>query len=270
MVPAIGRPVNHFGGRDAYDTSTMAADLPRIDLSSRETLTMEIARRLLDYFLSGQVEPGERIPSERRLAEALGVGRSLVREALKSLHLLGLLEVRQGDGTYLKRTDSELLPQVIEWGLLLGERPALDLVEAREHLEVVVAGLAAERRDAQALDDLRQLLATMRESSDDPVQFVEADVGFHLRVAEAAGNVVLSDMLSGVRALLRVWIRRVIEAAGETGPSYREHLPIFEAIERGDRAAATAAMAAHMEGASARLKATISQSAWSRRPAREG
>jgi GntR family transcriptional regulator, transcriptional repressor for pyruvate dehydrogenase complex len=242
----------------------MSTGLPRIDLSSRETLTMEIARRLLDYFLSGEVEPGERIPSERRLAESLGVGRSLVREALKSLHLLGLLEVRQGDGTYLKRTDSELLPQVIEWGLLLGERPALDLVEARAHLEVVVAGLAAERRDQQALEELRGLLETMRTSSDDPVRFVEADVGFHLRVAEAAGNVVLNDMLNGVRALLRVWIRRVIEAAGKTGPSYLEHLPIFEAIERGDREAAVAAMAAHMEGASARLKASISQSAWSK------
>jgi GntR family transcriptional regulator, transcriptional repressor for pyruvate dehydrogenase complex len=242
----------------------MPTGLPRIDLSSRETLTMEVARRLLDYFLSGEVEPGERIPSERRLAESLGVGRSLVREALKSLHLLGLLEVRQGDGTYLKRTDSELLPQVIEWGLLLGERPAIDLVEARAHLEVVVAGLAAERRDDQAIDDLRTLLDTMRTSSDDPVRFVEADVGFHLRVAEAAGNVILNDMLNGVRALLRVWIRRVVEAAGETGPSYQEHLPIFEAIERGDREAATAAMAAHMEGASARLKATISNSAWSK------
>ena len=221
----------------------MTTGLPRIDLSSRETLTMEIARRLLDYFLSGEVEPGKRIPSERRLAESLGVGRSLVREALKSLHLLGLLEVRQGDGTYLKRTDSELLPQVIEWGLLLGERPALDLVEARAHLEVVVAGLAAERRDAQALDDLRGLLETMRRSSDDPVRFVEADVGFHLRVAEAAG---------------------------QTGPSYADHLPIFEAIERGDREAATAAMAAHMEGASARLKASISHSAWSKPAAPDG
>jgi GntR family transcriptional repressor for pyruvate dehydrogenase complex len=258
------------GRAGAYDTTTMTTGLPRIDLSSRETLTMEIARRLLDYFLSGEVEPGKRIPSERRLAESLGVGRSLVREALKSLHLLGLLEVRQGDGTYLKRTDSELLPQVIEWGLLLGERPALDLVEARAHLEVVVAGLAAERRDAQALEDLRGLLTTMRESSDDPVDFVEADVGFHLRVAEAAGNVVLSDMLSGIRTLLRVWIRRVIEAAGQTGPSYAEHLPIFEAIERGDREAATAAMAAHMAGASARLKASISQSAWSRPAAPDG
>jgi GntR family transcriptional repressor for pyruvate dehydrogenase complex len=209
-------------GPGAYDTSTMSTGLPRIDLSSRETLTMEVARRLLDYFLSGEVEPGERIPSERRLAESLGVGRSLVREALKSLHLLGLLEVRQGDGTYLKRTDSELLPQVIEWGLLLGE------------------------------------------SSGDPVRFVEADVGFHLRVAEAAGNVVLNDLLNGIRALLRVWIRRVIEAAGQTGPSYLEHQPIFDAIERGDREAAIAAMTTHMDGASARLKASISQSAWSK------
>jgi len=242
----------------------MATGLPRIDLRSRETVTMEVARRLLDYFLSGEFAPGGRIPSERRLAESLGVGRSLVREALKSLHLLGLLEVRQGDGTYLKRTDSELLPQVIERGLLLGERPALDLVEARAHLEVVVAGLAAERRDTQALDDLRGLLTAMRESSGNPLRFVEADVGFHLRVAEAAGNVVLSDMLSGVQALLRVWIRRVVEAAGRTGPSYKEHVPIFEAIERGDRAAAAAAMAVHMEGASARLKATISQSAWAK------
>jgi DNA-binding FadR family transcriptional regulator len=100
----------------------MPTGLPRIDLSSRETLTMEVARRLLDYFLSGEVEPGERIPSERRLAESLGVGRSLVREALKSLHLLGLLEVRQGDGTYLKRTDSELLPQVTTRPSMIYER----------------------------------------------------------------------------------------------------------------------------------------------------
>lgn len=217
---------------------------------------MEVTRRLLDYFLSGELQAGARIPSERQLADSLGVGRSLVREALKSLHLLGLLEVRQGDGTFLKRTDSELLPQVIEWGLLLGERSTLDLVEARMHLEVVVAGLAAERRDDQDLDDLRGLLEAMR-ASDDPARFVEADIGFHLRVAQAAGNAVLSDLLSGIRSLLRVWIRRVVEAAGETRPSYEQHVPIFEAIERGDREAAAAAMAAHMEGASARLQRTI-------------
>jgi GntR family transcriptional regulator, transcriptional repressor for pyruvate dehydrogenase complex len=242
--------------------ASVTTSLPPIDLSKREALTTEVARRLLDYFLSGQVEPGDRLPSERQLAQSLGIGRSVVREALKSLHLLGLLDVRQGDGTYLRRTDSELLPQVIEWGLLLGERPTLDLVEARTHLEVVVARLAAQRRDEQALGDLRALLEGMRQSSRDPLQFVEADIGFHLCIAEVADNLVLSDMLRGVRALLRVWIRRVIEAAGETGPSYEEHVPIFEAIERGDSQAAASAMAAHMEAANAWLMRTVEQSAW--------
>ena len=80
------------------------------------------------------------MPSERKLAEALGVGRSIVRQALKSLTVLGLLDVRQGDGTYLRRTDSPFLPVAIEWGLLLGVKRATDLVEARHYLEVVIAG----------------------------------------------------------------------------------------------------------------------------------
>lgn len=95
----------------------VTADLPQIDLSHREGLPQEIARKLIDYILSGEVAPGTRMPSERQLASDLGVGRSAVREALKSLGLLGLVEVRQGDGTYLRKPDSDLLPRVIEWGL---------------------------------------------------------------------------------------------------------------------------------------------------------
>ena len=73
----------------------------------------EITRRLLEFLLSGDIEPGSKIASERQLAEALQVGRGSVREAIKSLSLLGLLDVRQGDGTYLSRGGSDLLPQVI-------------------------------------------------------------------------------------------------------------------------------------------------------------
>jgi GntR family transcriptional repressor for pyruvate dehydrogenase complex len=234
----------------------MATDLGSIELSRREGLPHEIARKLIDYLLSGDIKPGARMPSERALAAALGVGRSAVREALKSLGLLGLIEVRQGDGTYLRKPDSDLLPQVIEWGLLLGERRTLDLVDARQQLEIMVAGLAAERRDAA---DLRQLTLALKAMSrrGNAAAFIEADISFHLAVAEAAHNAVLLDVLNSVRSLLRVWIRRSIAQAGETRGSHLEHVPILDAIVAGDTTAATAAMSTHMAAAALRLRRSI-------------
>ncbi|WP_218107748.1 FadR/GntR family transcriptional regulator [Streptomyces sp. MnatMP-M27] len=129
---------------------------------------MELTRRLLDYLLSGELTPGQRIPSERQLAEALSTGRSTVREAIKSLSLLGLLEQRVGDGTYLSRSTSALLRQVIEWGILLGEKRLEDLLEARHHLEVQLAGWAAERRSNEQLERLRALAGQMRDAPRPP------------------------------------------------------------------------------------------------------
>lgn len=234
----------------------MTTGLEKIDLSGREALPQEIARKLLDYVFATDMAPGSRMPSERQLAQTLGVGRSSVREALKSLGLLGLVEVRQGDGTYLRRPDSELLPKVIEWGLLLGERRTLDLVDARQHLEVVLARLAAERRTPAQVQAMEKLLMRMAKAGKVGT-FVEADVAFHMSVAEAAGNTVLLGVLNGVQSLLRVWVRRVIAEAGETRSSYEEHVPVFIAIEAGDPDRAAAAMNAHMDAASARLRFTL-------------
>ena len=184
---------------------------------------------------------------------------------MKSLGLLGLVEIRQGDGTYLRGADSELLPKVIEWGLLLGEQRTIDLVEARQHIEIVVAGLAAERRSAADLRDIRICLQRMQRAKQAKA-YVLADVAFHLRVAEASQNTILSSMLNSVQSLLHVWIRRVIEAGGDTQRSYAEHATIFEAIERQDSAAATAAMAFHMDGAAGRLMAALEEHAATQLP----
>ncbi len=218
---------------------------------------MEIARRLVDYLLSGQVAPGERIPSERQLAQDLGVGRSAVREAIKSLALLGLVEVRQGDGTYLWRIDTGLPIQKIEWGLLLGVKRTHDLVEARRHLELVVAGLAAERRDEAAVLILRELFAEMEAAASDPDRFVNADVAFHLRIAEATGNEVLFRMMSSISELLRDWIARVMRVEANFRPSLAEHQAVLAAIVAGDADAARSAMLAHMDGAASRLATAI-------------
>lgn len=224
----------------------------------RESVTTEVARKLLDYLLAGGFQPGQRLPGERQLAEALGVGRSVVREALKSLTLLGLVEVRQGSGTYIKSAESQLLPQVVEWGLLLGAKRTRDLVEARRHLEVIVAGLAAQRRDEATLEDLEAQLGHMRAAKDDPDAFVAADVTFHLRIAYAAGNETLYQVMASVRALLQVWISRVMRGPdARFAETAREHELVYEAIRDQDEAAARATMEAHMESAYSRLGSTL-------------
>jgi len=220
-------------------------------------VNVELARKLLEYLLSGDVAPGQRLPGERALSEALGVGRAALREAIKSLSLLGVLEQRQGDGTYLSKRQSDLLPKVIEWGLLLGQHEVVDLIEARHHIEVALAGLAAERRDEASLARLRARVEEMRAAAEDHERYVEADIDFHLEIAAASGNAVLAGVLGNIRSLLQVWAHRVISAAAETETSLAMHIPIFEAIEAQDAVAAREAMLAHMDRASCRLKASL-------------
>lgn len=237
----------------------MSGPLPNVEPIRREPMAAEVARRLVDYLLSGGVEPGGRMPSERQLAEAFGVGRSAVREAIAALNLIGLIEVRHGDGTYLKRPDSPLLPQVVEWGLLLGEQRTIDLVEARQKIEVDIAGLAALRRTDEDVVDLARILSRMEweaRGAGDNSAFVDADVEFHLRLAEAARNSALRDVLSSIQSLLRAWIGRVT-AAGYRDVSYDEHVPIFDAVRAQDPAAAEGAMEAHMQSAARRLMAAL-------------
>lgn len=212
-----------------------------------------VATRLLRYFTSGDIEPGTRLPPERQLALSLGVGRSAVREALAALDMLGVVSIRPGSGTYLRGSASELLPQTLSWGLMLGEQRTRELIELRHGLEVQAAGLAAERGAGEHVDRLRGFLAAMWENRDNLERFVEADRDFHLEIGAAAGNVVLRDLLQNVRSLLRVWTERVLRDEVLAEITYAEHAAVFRAISDHDPAAAGAAMAAHMDSAGARL-----------------
>jgi GntR family transcriptional regulator, transcriptional repressor for pyruvate dehydrogenase complex len=231
----------------------MHPDLSRIELAPREPMGSEVARRLLDYLLSGAVPPGGRIPSERQLAESLGVNRPAVREAIRALGFLGLLEVRQGSGTYFRGPDQELLFRLFEWTLLFGDGKARDLLEIRADLEIIAAGRAAERRGEADLATLRELLERMRVSGQDG--FADADLAFHSAIAGLAGNVVLNDMLASLRAVIHGWVERNVKAAGTTQIAYQDHVPIVRAIAAGDPEAARTAMAAHMQAAIRRLLA---------------
>lgn len=222
----------------------------------RQLGVTEIARQLLSQLLSGSIAPGTRLPSERQMTEDFKVSRSTIREALKVLDVLGIVEVRQGDGTYLKQTTSDLLPQAIEWGLMLGERRTRDLIEARRHIEILSGRLAAERADESDISALRGHLDRMTKAPDN-TSFADADVAFHLALATAADNSVLEDILRSISSLLRVWIRRAVEQAGQTRTSIAEHAAVLAAIESHSPDLAADAMAAHMDAAAARLRDSL-------------
>jgi len=255
-VEAVASPKK--AGRPPRERGVAIEGLRSVSITATEPPSNEIARAIIDYILSGQVGPGEKLPSERQLSESFGVGRSTIREALKSLGLLGLVEFRHGGGTYFRGTDSDLLPRVIEWGLLLGERHTTDLVEARQHLERITTGLAAERRNDDELRVIERALEAMR-AAKTTEEFVAADVAFHLAIADASGNVALANMLKSISSLLRVWIHRVMDAETSFDVSMHEHEPVFAAIRERDVAAASAAMESHMTRASARLVATLKE-----------
>lgn len=226
---------------------------------NREPLATEVVRQLIDGILASRISAGDRLPSERRLADMLGVGRSVVREALKSLTVLGLVEVRQGDGTYLRGPESGFLPRVIEWGLLLGAHEAMDLVDARCHLEEVIAGLAGVRRTDADLDALRRHMGDMEASQTDTPRFVEADKAFHAALAAASGNGTLQRIMSSIASLLGVWIGRVMTQETNFTPTIGEHHRLLAALEAGDPDAARAAAAAHMARARARLERSLGE-----------
>ncbi|HEU4755616.1 MAG TPA: FCD domain-containing protein [Agromyces sp.] len=218
-----------------------------------------VATRLLDLFTSGSIAPGTRLPPERQLAASLEVGRSAVREALAALEILGIVDVRPGSGTYLRGTASELLPQSLSWGVLIGERSTAELLELRSGLEIYVARLAADRLTDDRLASLGKHLDRMRANVDGDLKaFVKADLAWHHELASSADNSVLLDLLQIVRSLLRVWVDRAVQDRAQAQTALAEHDAVYRALVSRDPDAAASAMAAHMATASARLSGIAS------------
>jgi DNA-binding FadR family transcriptional regulator len=168
--------------------------------------------------------------------------------------LLGIVEIRPGSGSYLKADSSQLLSQALKWGLALGEPQVQDLVEVREHLEILAAALAAERVTPADIDRLRVHVDRMHAAGDSVEDFVEADIAFHLEIAVIANNSVLLSVLESVRSLLATWFERTLRVEGTIEATLKEHEAVFAAIAQGSAAGAEAAMRALMIAADGRIK----------------
>src|ERR1700739_5159953 len=172
----------------------------------RTTLTADICRQMVNHLMRGVWSEGRKIPAERELCLQLGVGRAALREALKALEIMGMIETRLGDGTYVcKRSDFFSRPLL--WAIASSsEADVRELIEARVLIEVEMAGLAAEHANAESLSELTAQLDRMIKAKKHPEEFVQADVGFHLAIGRAASNSILMNALHLIRNLLQQWI----------------------------------------------------------------
>jgi GntR family transcriptional regulator, transcriptional repressor for pyruvate dehydrogenase complex len=209
--------------------------------------------QLREQVLSGQWPVGGRLPAETELAQRLEVGRSTIREAIRALVHAGLLETRQGSGTYVR----SITPGA-EWEPRLRRAAVLEVYEVRQALEVQAARLAASRRTEADIEALRGCLAERERARDEEASFVEADLAFHRSVVAAAHNPLLTEMFDSFAAALREALIAVrsdhsVRDAGADAA----HARLAAAIEAGDAAAAAAATHGHLDPAAANLRSLI-------------
>ena len=231
----------------------MKRDMPKDSLTPviRTTLTADICRKMVSQLIRGSWSEGERIPSERELCQKLGVGRASLREALKALEIMGMIETRLGDGTYVcKRSDFFSRPLL--WAIASSsEADAGELIQARTLIEVELAGLAAENATAENLKEIGEHLDRMVKAKANPQEFVQADVNFHLAIGRAASNGILMNALHLIRNLLQQWILSAVAMQGVPEKACAQHKRVLLAIKNRDGAAARKEMRKHLRDMSA-------------------
>ncbi|HWF48349.1 MAG TPA: FadR/GntR family transcriptional regulator [Bryobacteraceae bacterium] len=213
----------------------------------RATLTASAFEQLLSYVVKGHWKAGERIPPERELCQQLRIARTSLREALKAMELIGMLDSRIGDGTFVCPR-SEFLSRPLLWAFTGTDHAELrDIIEAREFLERDLAGLAAERGSEAEIDAIGAAVNAMRENITESKSILEPDLAFHLAIATAAHNEVLRNAVQLLLNLLKQWL--VLKLLLPTVPSkvLKQHEDIYRAIRSRDVAGARDAMWGHLE-----------------------
>jgi GntR family transcriptional regulator, transcriptional repressor for pyruvate dehydrogenase complex len=226
--------------------------LPLTSLRRSPLVDLAVSQ-LREQVLSGQWPVGGRLPAETELAQRLEVGRSTVREAVRALVHAGLLETRQGSGTYVR----SVTPGA-EWEPRLRRAAVLEAYEVREALEVQAARLAATRRTAADIEALHACLAERDRARGSDAAFVEADLAFHRAVVAAAHNPLLAEMFDSFAAVLREALIAIrSDQAVQSPDADAAHARLAAAIEAGDAAAAAQATHDHIDPTAANVRSLI-------------
>ena len=221
-------------------------------------VTDEAILKIKDMILSGELAPGDRLPPEQQLSERLGLSRNSLREAVKALEVIRVLDVRRGDGTYVTSLEPQLLLEAMSFVVdLHDDSSVLEIFAVRRILEPAAAALAAVAMTDDTAAALRSEVNAV-DASTSIEGLVAHDLAFHKLISESSGNGYLASLIDGlssrtVRA--RVWRGLTQENAVER--TLTEHHAIVDALERGDAELARALVTVHINGVESWLREAL-------------
>ena len=222
-----------------------------------EKVSDKIVTQLIDLITEGQLLPGEKLPSERRLTELFGVGRSSLREALNTLETLGFIEIQKRKGNFVKSMDSAMPLNPLKKIMQADQRRIVELYEVRRSIEQSSAREAAERRTDEDLQAIRSALDNFRTPSGELAFHWDNEISFHLAIARASHNFLRLHTLKSIFDFAREFLEPVLHgficSDERINTVMRQHEAIFEVIKARDPEGARQMMREHLFGTNQRL-----------------
>lgn len=215
--------------------------------SQQDKVYIEIIRELNHIIQEDDLKAGDKLPSERELSERLNVGRSSVREALRSLELLDLIETRRGEGTFIKSIGGHRLVEVLASFFLREKKARSDLAETRKIIEIEALRLATNRINENQLLNLEALIQKSKQSWKKGDFPVEEDYLFHKIIVEACHNSLLMNIWISLVEYSKVALRESLSRDGRPDESIREHEQIYTALRERNEEKSIVALRNHLE-----------------------
>lgn len=219
---------------------------------TRQTLPEQIAQQLVEYIAHQDLAPGDLLPSTTKLSESFGVSRPVVREGLRSLASLGIIEIINGKGAVVKPLDDTLLQVFFNRAVQLRPRSIAELMEVRQPLEVQSARLAAQRRTPEELAKLETIVGAMAQNLNNLGQYANLDVDFHVTIAAATANTIIYFLIGSIREALKETVLAGLQSRrteAELNRVQETHALIFDSIQGGDAGRAAEMMTLHFDEA---------------------
>ncbi len=215
----------------------------------------EVQERIKDFIVAGKLRPDDPLPTEAQFAEQLRVSRPVVREAMRALESLGVIYSRRGEGRYVSRFNLDPVLQSLNYSLLFDTEDVRQMIEVRERLEASFIGQAIASMDAETLEELRTLVAQMRQAASVNGYFLDKDLDFHRAIYRPIGNNVLAKLLDVFCAIYQNLRDKTLSLVKDPLAEVEHHEQIFQAVEAKDTALAQRLITEHFSGIKRRIQA---------------